>query len=184
VTTSTMQLDELVRTALTERRDLLEAIVKREVEALVSQLVDDQLNGNAAGMVLSRSSLPQEATEEPGQGSGSTQALADRKTCRVCGRQDVRFDPRRRVCRTCRGRQERERQTRRQAQAADGEEPHPATPQTGRKGQRRREQDDAWAERRRQLIAAARPGATVETINGRQYRVLRLEPQCAPAPSP
>jgi hypothetical protein len=61
-----MQLDELVRTALTERRDLLEAIVRREVEALVGQLVDAELNGNAATtteMLRSCSALPQEATE-------------------------------------------------------------------------------------------------------------------------
>jgi hypothetical protein len=66
-----MQLDELVRTALTERRDLLEAIVRREVEALVGQLVDAELNGNAATtteMLRSRSALPQEATEQVGAG--------------------------------------------------------------------------------------------------------------------
>ena len=61
-----MQLDELVHTAPTERRDLLEAIVRREVEALVGQLVDAELNGNAATtteMLRSCSALPQEATE-------------------------------------------------------------------------------------------------------------------------
>jgi hypothetical protein len=85
-----MQLDELVRTALTERRDLLEAIVRREVEAVVSELVDAELNGNAmtATTPLDRSAPPS----------------AETKLCRTCNveKPAAAFERGRNKCRACR----------------------------------------------------------------------------------
>jgi hypothetical protein len=141
-------------------RDELRAPVAALVRRLVPELVAEALNGHRLVSNISDTAAAE---------ASATAA----KTCRVCGRQDVRFDRGRRVCRDCRRAQVRERAARRQA---DDEEPHPARgPQEGRKSQRRLDSDRAWAARRRALIEQAR--VTTEERDGREYVVRHLAPQ-------
>jgi hypothetical protein len=168
------------RTAPGRRKAREAGSLEREVGAFV----DERLNGHtvpAAETGVGGPENDQEATNtlDPKPGPPPPSTGATTKTCRVCGETKPadKFEPRRRVCRTCRARQVRDRQTRRQA--PDDDEPHQAaSPQTGRRSRRTREGDDHWALRRRALIEEARAnGVTHEELGGRVFIVLHLAPQ-------
>jgi hypothetical protein len=99
-------------------RDELRGPVTDLVRRVVVELVHEQLNGALAESVVGGSENAQNATNGAAAASDTPRPSTDRKTCRVCGRQDVSFDRGRRVCRNCRVQQQRERKAR-AAQATD-----------------------------------------------------------------
>jgi hypothetical protein len=160
-------LDSMVAAVLEQYRDTLAGFVHARVEALVAELVNAELNGNASP-----------ATPPPDRPAPQP---AETKLCRTCNEEKPAgaFERGRRQCRQCR-RRARER-------SGGGEEPHPApTPQRGHRSQRRLDSDRYWTERRRTLIEQARTnGVTTELRDGREYVVLHLQPQFGlPYPSP
>ena len=90
-------LEQIVREQIADRRDQLEAIVRREVERIVGELVAAELNGHGTAP---------NATNEVGRTSSGPPV----KLCRVCGveKPGTEFDKGRRVCKGCRRTQHRE----------------------------------------------------------------------------
>ena len=115
VVADVVELEQLVRSEL---RPQVEQLIERLLPEIVHEVVAQSVNG--AGMVRERRRGVADATTTVAQGPN--------KVCGLCGRTepDVRFDPGRRQCRTCRTRQQRERSKAKAAGEAESHSPAPA----------------------------------------------------------
>jgi len=109
-----LTLEERVAQAVEQHRDELAELVARAVDAELERLIEAnvaaRLNGHA------------EPTE-----TKATVATAETKICSGCGRvlPLSKFDGQRRLCNTCRSRQQQERRRQRQASGDDGSAEEP-----------------------------------------------------------
>jgi hypothetical protein len=194
-------LEEIVASAVRQRRDVLVELVRVEVDhvlaALVSELVDIELEARRNGAPTSAVVEVESASaglpgEGEGSGTGMNPSTLTAKVCTLCGLREpqVRFDVRRRQCVRCKARIDRERKARRRAAAredsssgsSDGE-PHPVP---RRASPRRRSRGGGMhmppgsrelerREERRQQIEDARMNDTrTEHRDGKLFTIIHL----------
>jgi hypothetical protein len=165
-------LSELVTVAVRDRTDELRAIVRQEVDralaALVSELVDGELEQRRNGHV---SHVEDDATAHD---RSAPTAVAQMKTCTRCGRERPasEFLPARSRCRSCRAAEQREKRARRRERPRDEPEPTRPRARMRRRGVLVSRRDVERQEETRRVISAA-PVELVER-DGRVWTVRRL----------